>query len=89
MEETNLVEYNGWVLNLARKAVDMAMENKFYQSMCGEVGSKETDPNFRQRFEKFRPSLGELENALSLKDRDRISKAIQEILVSIAEFEKK
>lgn len=86
MNEKN--NYGQLVLNLARLAVDLAIENEFYKRSQGEIAGIRQHPDARKKYARFQPPLRKLEIAVSNQEtNDReLAKALQRILESIREL---
>jgi hypothetical protein len=72
--------YKQLVLNLARLAVDRALENDHYQRQFGDIGHFRELPETRKRLAGFQPPLDRLEKASNDKES---AAALQGILDSI------
>ncbi len=80
--------YNQLVLNLARHAVDLALECNYHRNHgAGEPTDLNKHPDTKQKMKQFQPPLGELDSALfASPDEKRAAAALQAILAAMAQL---
>lgn len=79
--------YNQLVLNLARHAIDLAIECNYHRSSkgAGEPFNLKEHPDIKRKMQEFQPPLGELESSLFANPNDKnAADALQAILAAMA-----
>jgi len=75
--------YKQLVLNLARLAVDLALQNDYYKRQIGDIAGFRELPETMKRLREFQPPLARLENA---PDDGEAASALGSVLAAIAHF---